>query len=68
MVANFGLVQRMETVVESSMSFLEWVGLTSILIGLFIGLIYAFKSIDSQKKTIENNYPEKDSFMDYDKE
>ena len=38
------------------------------MIWLFMGLIFAFKSIDSQKKTIENNYPEKDLFMDYDKE
>ena len=56
MVANFGLVQRMETVVESSMSFLEWFGLTFIMIGLFIGLLYAFKCADSKKKKIENNY------------
>ena len=46
----------METVVESSMSFIEWVGLTFIMIGLFIGLIYAFKSVDSKKKKIENSY------------
>ena len=56
MVANFGLVQKMETVVESSMSFLEWVGLTFIMIGLFIGLIYAIKLTDRKKKAIENNY------------
>ena len=56
MVANFGLVQRMETVVESSMSFLEWVGLTFIMMGLFIGLIYAFKSVDGKKNKIENSY------------
>ena len=48
------------------MIFLEWVGLTSILIGLFIGLIYAFKSIDSQKKTIENNYNNDDQLIDDD--
>ena len=55
-VADCGLVQRMETVVESSMSFLEWVGLTSIMIGLFISLLFAFKSADSKKKKIENSY------------
>ena len=55
-VANFGLVQRMETVVESSMSFLEWVGLTFIMMGLFIGLIYAFKGVDNKKKDVENSY------------
>ena len=53
----------METVVESSMSFLEWVGLTSILIGLFIGLIYAFNSVDKKKKTVEDEL-----YNDFDKE
>jgi len=38
------------------MSILEWVGLTFIMIGLFIGLLYAFKSVDSKKNDIENNY------------
>ena len=38
------------------MSFLEWVGLVSIMIGLFIGLIYAFNFADSKKKAIENSY------------
>ena len=53
----------METVVESSMSFLEWVGLTSILIGLFIGLIYAFNGVDKKKKTVEDEL-----YNDFDKE
>ena len=55
MVADCGLVQKMEAV-ESSMSFLEWVGLTFIMIGLFIGLIFAFINADSKKKKIENSY------------
>ena len=37
------------------MIFLEWVGLTFIMIGLFIVLIFAFKSVDSKKKEIENS-------------
>ena len=63
MVANSAVVQRMETVVESSMSFLEWVGLTSILIGLFIGLIYAFNGVDKKKKTVEDEL-----YNDFDEE
>ena len=38
------------------MSFLEWVGLTFIMVGLFVGLLYAFKFADSKKNDIENSY------------
>ena len=38
------------------MIFLEWVGLTFIMIGLFIVLIFAFKSVDGKKNEIENSY------------
>ena len=40
------------------MSFLEWVGLASIMIWIFIGLIYVLKSADSKKNNIENSYIE----------
>ena len=40
------------------MSILEWVGFASIMIGLFIGLIYVLKSADSKKNNIENSYIE----------
>ena len=48
------------------MSFLEWIGLTFIMIGLFVGLLYAFKSADGKKKTIENNYNNDDQLIDDD--
>ena len=32
------------------MSILEWVGFASIMIGLFIGLIYVLRSADNKKK------------------
>ena len=48
------------------MSFLEWIGLTFIMIGLFVGLLYAFKSADGKKKTIENNYNSYNSDNDID--
>ena len=48
------------------MSILEWAGLSSIMIGLFIGLIYVLKSADSKKKhsdikknDVENSYNNK---------
>ena len=48
------------------MSFLEWVGLISIAIWLFVGLLYAFKSIDGKKKAIENSYNNDDEIYDDD--
>ena len=46
------------------MSFFEWAGLTFIMIGLFIGLLYAFKSADSKKNKIENSYNSKNEIDD----
>ena len=48
------------------MSILEWVGLTFIMIGLFIGLLYAFKSADSKKNDVENSYNSYNSDNDID--
>ena len=48
------------------MSFIEWVGLTFIMIGLFIGLIYAIKLTDRKKKAIENSYNNDDEIYDDD--
>ena len=38
------------------MNFLEWVGITFIMVGFFVGLLYAFKFADSKKSNIENSY------------
>jgi len=38
------------------MSFLEWVEITFIMVGLFVGLLYAFKFADSEKNDVENSY------------
>ena len=48
------------------MSFLEWVGLTFIMVGLFVGLLYAFKFADSKKNDIENSYNNDDGEYDDD--
>ena len=38
------------------MSILEWVGITFIMVGLFVGLLYAFKFTDSKKNDVGNSY------------
>ena len=47
------------------MSFLEWVGITFIMIGLFVGLLYAFKFADSKKNDVENSYNYNNDDDDY---
>ena len=42
------------------MSLLEWIGLVSVVVGVFIGLIFVFKNVDRQKKAIENIFYEKE--------
>ena len=48
------------------MSILEWAGLTFIMIGLFVGLLYAFKFADSKKNDVENSYNSYNSDNDID--
>ena len=50
------------------MSFFEWIGLIFVMAWLFIGLIYVFKNINSQKKTIEDDYYKDELYNDFDKE
>ena len=42
------------------MSLLEWIGLFSVVVGVFIGLIFVFKNVDGHKKAIENIFYEKE--------
>ena len=50
------------------MNFLEWFGIISVMIWLFIGLVYAFKNMDSQKKIIEDDYYKNELYNDFDEE
>ena len=46
------------------MSILEWVGITFIMVGLFVGLLYAFKFTDSKKNDVENSYNNDNDYDD----
>ena len=48
------------------MSFLEWIGLSFIMVGLFVGLLYAFKFTYNKKSNIENSYNNNDQSIDDD--
>ena len=42
------------------MNLFEWIVLFSVVVGVFIGLIFVFKNVDGHKKAIENIFYEEE--------